>query len=99
MDGMGGDIEVKAVRGRVEIHAAVGRAAVVLHLEGQVDVGGGGGGGGVVDQPARGDVGDADHLARAHRDAVVGQGPEVGQGVELDRQQVVAVGVGEAEVG
>ena len=56
------------------IDAAVGRAAIVLHLEGEGGVGGAVGVGRrrELQQAAR-DVGDAERTAGRHRHAVVGQ--------------------------
>ena len=85
-----GDVDRHRLGRRVEIDAAVGRAAVVLHLEGEAGVGRAVGVGGrrEHEQPAR-DVGDRDELPGRHRHAVVGQRAGGRQRRDLDGQEVV----------
>ena len=94
---------VKRVGRLVEVDAAAGRAAVVLHLEGEAGVAGAVGVGRRGElQQAGGDVGHGHALSGRHRHAVELQRARAGQRRDLDRQQVVGravVRVGEAEVG
>ena len=86
----------------IEINAAVGRTAVILHLEGEARVR-------VADcvgrrsehQQAGIDVADRDKLASGNRDTVVLKTPCAGQRGDLDGQEVVhrtVIGIREAEI-
>src|SRR5947208_838758 len=98
-----GDVEDDGVGARVEVDAAIGGAAVVLHLEGEGGIAGATGVGRRREHQQAGiDVGDADERSGRDRRAVQGQSAGARQGGELDRgQQVgrVVVGVGEAVIG
>ncbi len=88
---------------RIEIHAAVGRAAVVLHLEGEAGVARAVGIRGRRElQHAGRDVGHRNELPGGHGHAVIGERAGRRQRRDLHGQQVVGrrvVGVAEAEVG
>ena len=98
-----GDVEREGVGRLVEIDAAVGRAAVVLHLEGEVGIARAVGVGrrGELQQTGS-DVRHGHRLSRRDRHVVKLQRARTGQRRDLHRQQGVSrgvVGVGEAEVG
>src|SRR5204863_405135 len=98
-----GHVDGQRVRTLVEIHAAVGRAAVVFDLEREAGVACsvGVGGGGEHQQSAV-DVADGHELAGGDCHAVVGQRAGAGERGDLDRQQRVGRGVAkivEPEVG
>src|SRR5437660_676545 len=91
-----GDVDRQGVGALVGVYAAVGRAPVVLHLEGE-------GGVGAAfpfttlfrSQLVGGDVGDRDELAGGDGHAVVLEAPGAGQGGDLHGGQ----GVGRGAVG
>ena len=97
-----GHVDGECVRRQRRVHPAVGRAAVVLHLELEAAVGRAVG----IErrgehQLAAADVGHRDHLAGRHRHPVVKQGARRGQGGDDDVLEGVGrgvVGIGEAQV-
>jgi hypothetical protein len=91
------DREGEGVRRLVEVEAAIGDAAVILHLEGEARAAG------FrrrrVDQKPGDDIGCRNGIAGVHRIVVIGERAGARQGRDRYRQQRVGVGIGEAEVG
>ena len=98
----GGDIDRDRFRRRIQVDTAIGRAAVVLHLEHEQRVGAPEpfGGRGELEFAVR-EVGERDHLTRGDRDIVVFQTAGQRQRRDLHREQTVRrtiVWIGEAEI-
>ena len=94
-----GDVDRHAVGGLIEVHAAIGDAAVILHLEGEIAEARARTGAGRIDQLVGGDVRNQDKIAGIDGDAIVLQHAARGHGGDLDRQEIVAVmDVAEAEL-
>ena len=95
-----GDVDAQGACDRIEVDAAVGGAAVVLHLEAEAGQGRAAAvGDRGVDQLAGGDVGRRHELAGRDGGAVQAQAARLRQARDLHGDQGVGVDVGEAEVG
>lgn len=96
------DVDRHGAGDGIEIDAAVGRAAVILHLEGQACISNAGRVvGGRELEIAAVDVAVADDIVGADRAAVVGERPRAGQRDDLDAAEAVGrriAWVGEPEV-
>jgi hypothetical protein len=97
------DVDGERAGCRIEVGAAIERAAVVFHLESDADVGHAVAARGWRESElAGGNIGQRNELANSHRRAIAGDHPQVGPGGELYSRECVGrvvKRIAEAEVG